>query len=164
MVMSWYLGSDWMVGEFLQIEPWTQFLFEDLVWSEVLHADHWSRISKDGIHRYAIREWSHHSSSGVLDEWSPPLVYAYWKYFSKSHNEFLQYHVVYTIAVPLKLYLHLPDPWFLRVTTIQLPPAPDAATAIPAFSTTARQVFDEYLVAHPSRFRITKSKRFNIVS
>ena len=45
------------------------------------------------------------------------------------------------------------------MTTIQPPPAPDANTAISAFSTSARQTFDDFLEANSSRYRITREKR-----
>ena len=50
------------------------------------------------------------------------------------------------------------------MTTIQPPPAPDANTAISAFSTSARQTFDDFLEANSSRYRITREKRSNIIS
>ena len=50
------------------------------------------------------------------------------------------------------------------MTTIQPPPAPDANTAISAFSTSARQTFDDFLEANSSRYCITREKRSNIIS
>ncbi len=50
------------------------------------------------------------------------------------------------------------------MTTIQSPPAPDTATAIPAFSTSAKEAFEDFLKANSSRYRITREKRANIIS
>ena len=50
------------------------------------------------------------------------------------------------------------------MTTIQLPPAPDTATAIPAFSTSAKEAFEDFLKANFSRYRITREQRSNIIS
>ena len=50
------------------------------------------------------------------------------------------------------------------MATIQPPPAPDTATAIPAFSTAARHTFNDWLSLHTNRFRITGAKRAEIIS
>jgi len=44
--------------------------------------------------------------------------------------------------------------------TIQPRPIPNAAVAISAFSTSARQAFDEFLEGHSSRYQITRQKSF----
>ena len=49
------------------------------------------------------------------------------------------------------------------MVTIQPPPAPDAAAAIAAFSTSARQAFEDFLDSQSSRYWITKQKRANII-
>ena len=51
-----------------------------------------------------------------------------------------------------------------KMTTIQSPPAPDTVTAIPAFSTSAKEAFGDFLKANSSRYWITREKRFNIIS
>ena len=48
--------------------------------------------------------------------------------------------------------------------TIQSLPAPDTATAIPAFSTSTKEAFEDFLKANSSRYRITREKRANIIS
>ncbi|KAI9766128.1 MAG: hypothetical protein M1839_005023 [Geoglossum umbratile] len=50
------------------------------------------------------------------------------------------------------------------MSTIQSPPPPNAATAIPAFSTSAREAFEDFLKDSASRYRISKEKRINIIS
>ena len=50
------------------------------------------------------------------------------------------------------------------MVTIQAPPLPDIAAAVPAFSTNARQAFDTFLEGYSSRYRIPRQKRSNIVS
>ena len=50
------------------------------------------------------------------------------------------------------------------MATIQPPPAPDATTAIQAFSTSARQAFETFLDDHNSRYRMSRQKRANIIS
>ena len=50
------------------------------------------------------------------------------------------------------------------MTTIQLPPALDTATAIPAFSTSTKEAFEDFLKANSSRYQITREKRANIIS
>lgn len=50
------------------------------------------------------------------------------------------------------------------MTTLNPPPAPDTTTAIHAFSTSARQAFNDFLEAYSSRYRITRQKRTNIIS
>ena len=50
------------------------------------------------------------------------------------------------------------------MTIIQSPLAPDTATAISAFSTSAKEAFEDFLKANFSRYQITREKRFNIIS
>ncbi|KAI9759664.1 MAG: hypothetical protein M1840_003230, partial [Geoglossum simile] len=50
------------------------------------------------------------------------------------------------------------------MSTIQSPPPPNAATAIPAFSTSAREAFEDFLKNSSSRYRISREKRTNIIS
>ena len=50
------------------------------------------------------------------------------------------------------------------MATIQPPPAPDATTAIQAFSTSARQAFETFLDDHNSRYCMSRQKRANIIS
>ncbi|KAI9764462.1 MAG: hypothetical protein M1839_005895, partial [Geoglossum umbratile] len=55
-------------------------------------------------------------------------------------------------------------PNIYKMSTIQSPPPPNAATAIPAFSTSAREAFEDFLKDSASRYRISKEKRINIIS
>ena len=50
------------------------------------------------------------------------------------------------------------------MATIQPPPIPDTTVAISACSTSAKHAFADYLALHPSRWRISRSKRANIIS
>ena len=49
------------------------------------------------------------------------------------------------------------------MVTLQLPPAPDAASAIQAFSTSTRQAFEDFLEGHSSKYHISRQKRANII-
>ena len=100
--------------------------------------------------------------SGVIDERGTDFIDGggenFFQHLAMSLSQQLHY---YRRSNTLFVYI---TPRIAKMTTLQPPPAPDAATVISAFSTTARLAFDTYLSSNASRFRITRTKRANIVS
>src|SRR4051794_22796369 len=111
---------------------------------------------------YPICKLGPHSTSGVTNERGTDFIDGWGENFFQhlATSLFQQLHH-YRRSNTLFIYN---TPKIAKMTTLQPPPAPDAAAAIPAFSTTARLAFDTYLSSNASRFRITRTKRANIVS
>src|SRR2546428_14164466 len=111
---------------------------------------------------YPIRKLGPHSTSGVIDERGTDFIDGWGENFFQhlATSLFQQLHH-YRRSNTLFIYNTTK---IAKMTTLQPLPAPDAAAAIPVFSTTARLAFDTYLSSNASRFHITRTKRANIVS